>query len=98
MDVRGSLNATFPNRWTVCDGPICWPPRSPALTQLDFFLWGYVKDRVIATPVNDIGELRTRIRNLIATITSEMLTRTLQEFECRLDIVRATNGVHVEVY
>ena len=57
-----------------------------------------MKDRLFATPVNDIGELRTRIRDVIATITGEMLTRTLQEFEYRLDIVRATNGVRVEVY
>ena len=77
------------------DGPICWPPRSPDLTPLDF--WGYVKDRVFSTPVNDI-ELRTRIRDVIATITGEMLTRTLQEFEYRLYIVRATNGTHVDVY
>ena len=63
---------------------------------IDFFLWGYVKDRVFATPVNDIGELR--IHDVITTITGEMLTRTLQEFEYRLDIVRDTNGSHVQVY
>ena len=57
-----------------------------------------MKDRVFATSVNDIGELRTQILDMIATITGEMLTRTLQEFEYRLDIVRPTNGVHVEVY
>ncbi|KAJ4441785.1 hypothetical protein ANN_11643 [Periplaneta americana] len=26
-----------------------WPPRSPDLTTPDFFLWGYLKDRVYAT-------------------------------------------------
>ena len=67
-DVRGSLSATFPNRWIGRDGPICWLPHSLDLTLLDFFLWGYVKDHVFATPVNDIGELRTRIRDVIATI------------------------------
>ena len=56
-----------------------------------------MKDRVFAAPVNDIGELRTRIRDVIATITGEMLTRTLQEFEYRVDIVRAPSGAHVEV-
>ena len=61
------------------------------------FLWGYVKKRLFETPVNDI-ELRTRIREVVATITGEMLTRTLQEFEYRLNIVHATNGANVEVY
>ena len=41
----------------------------------DLFFWGYMKGRVLATPVNDTGELRTRIRDVIATITGEMLTR-----------------------
>ena len=77
VDARGSLIATFPNWWIGRDGPIYWPPRSP----LDFFLWGYAKDRVFAIPVNDTGELRTRIRDVIAIITGEMLTRTLQEFD-----------------
>ena len=94
--VRGSLNATFPNRWIGLE-PIHSPPRSPDLTPLDFFLWGHVKDSLFTTPVNNIGELRTIIRNVIAIITDEKLTRTLQEFEYRLDIVRATNGAHVEV-
>ena len=73
MDIQRSFNATFHNRWIGHDEPICWPPRSPDLTPLDFFLWGYVKDHVSATPVNDIGELQTR--DVIATITGEMLTR-----------------------
>ena len=59
------------------------------------FFRGYVKDHVFATPVNDIGEQQTWIRDVTATITGELLTRTLQEFEYRLDIVCATNGVHV---
>ena len=31
-----------------------WPPRSPDITPLDFFLWGYVKDRVCRTPARDV--------------------------------------------
>ena len=69
MDVRGSRNATFPNRWIGRDGPICWSPRSSDVTLVNFFLWVYVKDRVFATPVNDIGEEQTRIREVIAIIT-----------------------------
>ena len=58
---------------------------------------GLRKGPIFMTPVNDIGELRTRIRDVIATKTVEILSRTLQVFECRLDIVRATNVAHVEV-
>ncbi|PNF25069.1 hypothetical protein B7P43_G02035 [Cryptotermes secundus] len=79
-------------------GPIRWPPRSPDLTPLEFFLWCYVKDRVFVPPVNDLPDFRACIRETIATVPMDMLERTWQETEYRLDIVRATSGAHVEVY
>jgi hypothetical protein len=53
-------------------------------------LWGHVKDRVYA-------ELRRKITDVIRTITSDMLNNTWAEIEYRLDILRASNGAHVEV-
>jgi hypothetical protein len=61
-------------------------------------LWGYVKDRVYATPIRDVVELRRKITDVIRTITSDKLNNTWAEIEYRLDILRATNGAHVEVY
>jgi hypothetical protein len=29
---------------------LTWPPRSPDLTHCDFFLWGYMNDRVLRAP------------------------------------------------
>ena len=52
------LNETFPDRWTGCDGPIPWPPCSPDITPLDFFLWGYIKDIVYQTKVRGINNLQ----------------------------------------
>ena len=96
--VRDFLNETFPNRWIGRNGPTPWPPRSPDITPLDFFLWGYVKDRVYRTPVRDVETLQSRIIEVLATVNEEMLENTWREIECRLDILRATNGAHVEVY
>jgi len=92
------LDATFPNRWIGRDGPTAWPPRSPDITHLDFFLLGYVKDRVFSTPVPDITNLKARITDAFATITEDMLENTWREIGYRLDVLRATNGAHVEVY
>jgi len=36
---------------------------------LDFFSWGYVKDKVFLTPVTDITNLKARITDVFATIT-----------------------------
>ena len=79
-------------------GPIPWPPRSPDVTPLDVFLWGYVKDIVYRTKVRDINDLQHRIIEAIDTVTVDMLARTWQKIEYRLDIVRPTDSAHVEVY
>jgi len=43
---------------------------------LDFFLWGYVKDKVFSTPIPDITNLNARITDAFATITEDMLENT----------------------
>ncbi|GBN14641.1 hypothetical protein AVEN_39551-1 [Araneus ventricosus] len=52
--VRSYLDTQFPQRWIGRDGPLACPPRSPDLTPLDFFLWGYVKDKVFASKLTKI--------------------------------------------
>jgi len=42
-------------------GPTAWPPRSPDLTPLDFFTWGFIKDVVYRRKVQDLADLRQRI-------------------------------------
>jgi len=92
------LDATFPNRWIVRDSATSWPPRSPYITPLYFFLWRYVKDKVFSTPVPDITNLKARITDAFATITEDMLESMWREIGCQLDVLRATKGAHVEVY
>jgi hypothetical protein len=43
-----------------------------------------------------INDLKDRIKAAIATVDDDMLNRTWMELEYRLDIVRVTNGAHVE--
>jgi hypothetical protein len=96
--VRRTLNATFPVRWIGRDGPPDWPPGSPDFTPLDFFLWGYVKDRIYATKMRDFRDLWARIVGAVGTFTPDMLQQTWAAQDYRLDILRVTNGAHVEMY
>lgn len=98
LHVRRALDDTFPGRWIGRDGPTDWPPRSPDITPLDFFLWSYVKDTVYANTVREFQDLRARIVETLRTIPPDMLQRILRELEYRLDILRVTKGAHVEVY
>jgi hypothetical protein len=41
---------------------------------------------------------KTRIRKAISAIPTDMLHRTWQELEYRMDALRATKGVYIEVY
>ena len=84
------MDATFPNRLLGRDGPTPWPPRSPDITPVDFFLWGYVKEKVFLTAVPDITNLKARIKDAFATITEDMLENTWREIDYRLDVLRAT--------
>jgi hypothetical protein len=44
-----------------------------------------------------LDDLKTRIRNAISAIPVDMLHRTWQELEYRLDVLRATKGAQTKV-
>ncbi|KAK3881581.1 hypothetical protein Pcinc_013963 [Petrolisthes cinctipes] len=56
-DTRDFINVMYPDKWIGRGGPIAWPPKSPDLTPLDFYLWGHLKSRVYATQINTRQEL-----------------------------------------
>ena len=52
--------ASISGQWIGRAAPIAWPPRSPDLTPMDFFLWGFGKDQVFIPPLPaNVVELRT---------------------------------------
>ena len=57
-----------------------------------------MKDVVYRTKVKDISDLKERITAAVNTIDEEMLRRTWTEIEYRLDVLRVTNGAHIEIY
>jgi len=59
--VRDYLDESFTNRWLGRGGPVAWPPRSPDLTHLDYYLWGHMKTLVYETKVDSREALRDRI-------------------------------------
>ena len=62
IEVRVRLNKVFGNNQVIGLGhDVEWPPRSPDLTPCDFFLWGYLNDKVFSTSPQNIDVLRQRI-------------------------------------
>ncbi|KAJ8951697.1 hypothetical protein NQ318_012239 [Aromia moschata] len=87
VTVRNWLNSEFNEHWIGRDGPILWPPRSPDLTILDFYLWGRLKQIVYREPLeNDEEQLKTRIQNAVKSLSIEEIRNSFNEFRARIEI------------
>ncbi|KAJ4429700.1 hypothetical protein ANN_21901 [Periplaneta americana] len=62
-----------------------WPPSSPDLTPYDFFLWGFIKQKVYQSPLPPtIEDLRVRITETTALVDGPMLQRE----DCKRSLTR----------
>ena len=46
LTIRARLDQHFSGRWLGRRRSHAWPPKSPYLTLIDFFLWGHTKEEV----------------------------------------------------
>lgn len=81
INVRNELDRQYPNRWIGRGGPQNWPARSPDLTSLDFFLWGYVKNTVYDIPPTTPDDMKERIRTAFRTVTPRILIKVKHSFQ-----------------
>ena len=72
------------------------PPRSPDLTPCDFFLWKYLKSKVLETPPRDINDLCGRIITEVDIQQQrDMIRNVFQGMWARVDATVSNSG-HVE--
>jgi hypothetical protein len=84
LNVREWLNDAFDGRWIGRRGPIEWPPRSPDMTPLDFWLWGYLKEKVYAERPRTIDDLKRIITEKMAEIPRDMIERVCESVTGRM--------------
>ena len=58
LDVRDYLDENFPGQWIGRRGALDFPPRSPDLTPLYYYLWGTLKDVVYRKKLATLAVLR----------------------------------------
>jgi hypothetical protein len=92
------LNKKFPNKWIGRRSTLEWAPRSPDLTPLDFFLWGYVKQKVYQEPIANLEDLREKITNTINSIQQQTIKNAFKEVSKRLILIQQHNGAHIEQF
>ena len=64
---------------------VAWPPRSPDLTSPDYFLWGFVKERVMAVAPNTPDDMKERIRRACTEMTPQVLAEVRRSFHYRIN-------------
>ena len=96
IQVRRFLDQQFPDASFGRRGPVEWPPRSPNLSPLDFYLWGHLKFMVYQVKIQDINHLKERITDAIRSIPSNVLIRVHQQWETRVNMCFENNGNHIE--
>ena len=75
-----------------------WPPRSPDLSSLDFFLWGFLKDKVYLNKPQTLQELQSNIKREIGYINRDILERVSINMIKRLNICLRENGNHFQQF
>lgn len=90
-DVRSWLDNKFPERWIGRRGPIDWPPRSPDMTPLDFYLWGYLKHVIYGKEAKNLEELKENIINAFAEVQIENIQKA-----CRSVLDRCSRCLDAE--
>ena len=95
---RQVLNNKYPNRWIGRGGPVPWPPRSPHLTPLDFFLCGPMKSLVYDTPGESEQSLIARIVEATGDISDNprMVARVHRSLFNRCRSCITVNSKHFE--
>lgn len=96
-EVSEELNAMFGNRWIGRRSSLFWPPRSPDLTPLDFYLWGRIKNIVYESPIESKEDLKRRVEDAFHSLKGEEIERaTNRGVSRRIRKCVEQNGYHIE--
>lgn len=95
--VRDFLDDKF-ETWIGRRGTIEWPARSPDLTPPDFFLWGYLKDKVYGRAPKTIPELKRAITEEFHDIPQELITRACQSVKERCQLCIRIEGRQLKLH
>lgn len=93
---RAWLKSRFGNKVISHLTDFPWPARSPDLSPLDFFLWGYLKENVFRTKPNNIDTLKEAIREILSSIDQDTMAAVIANFEKRVNLCIQQQGGHFE--
>jgi len=92
--IIGMATEAFPDRPISrrCDPQ--WSPHSPDLDPPDFYMWGYLKDRVYGNNLQTIPDLKVAITAAIRAIPREECGRVIENFARRIQMCLQRREAH----
>ena len=94
--VRAWLDGKLEDRWMGRGGPIPWPVLSPGLSPLDFWLWGYLKNKVYANAVTTLDRLRQAITDEMQAIPATMVHSATLVVVRKAGLLLSIDGLQLE--
>lgn len=73
-----------------------WPPRSPDLTPLDYYLFGALKNSIYVNRLHTVDEVKNAITNKLANITENELHNVFNNMKRRVNLCIQNEGRHFE--
>jgi hypothetical protein len=71
-----------------------WPPNIPDFDPRDYFLWGFLKEKIFPKKPQRVMELRALITEACNVITEDMCRRVIRNITNRVEKVARRNGGH----
>lgn len=97
QDGAPSHTANDTQRW--CERNFCdfmpkndWPPSSPDLNPLDFFVWGFMLEKLKNKKIQNLAHFKKIILKVWNEIPQEYIRAACNSFEKRLRLVKAAKG------
>ena len=76
--------------------PDVWPPNSPDLNPMDYFVWGAVERHTNKTPCYNKDELVKRIKKEFKALKKDLVIKSCARFRNRIEAIIAANGDFIE--
>ena len=73
-----------------------WSPHSPDMNPPDFYMWGYLKERVYGNNPRTIPDLKAAITAAVSAIPKEECGRVIENLAHRIQMCLQRQGTHLE--
>jgi hypothetical protein len=95
LETNDILKQAFPGRLISRFGDLHWPARSPDLTALYFFLWGFLNSRIYVNKPQTLAALKQNIRHECENLSPHVLAKVMENVLKRATMVINCGGGHL---